>query len=120
MLVYFLDDDELELALWELRLSQSKPDWEHKCFTCAEKFIEEVRQRMPDCAVIDLVMPYADGVGVCKTIQKHYPNIKTFINTSMAGDEYQVLADRCSATYMNKNTNFEERLKVMCNGFDQS
>lgn len=116
MLIYCLDDDELELSFWEIILTNSKPEWKVKSFNNTEAFMCELADTPPDVAIVDLVMPYADGVAVCRAMQTYYPDISVFINTGLSGDEFRVLADRCSATYMNKNTKFEERLQVIING----
>lgn len=116
MIVYILDDDRIELNFWKYNLSEQRSDWAVRTFETASEFKAACVQTPPNIAILDLVLNLENGVDVCKWLTKSYPEVKTYINTSMDGDEFKILAERCGANYLCKSTNFNERVKVIING----
>lgn len=116
MRIYILDDDEVELALWSVRINQHNPSWDYQTFTNFLEFKEAVCLHQPDVCVVDFVMPFYTGTEACHWLSEHSPNTRCYINTSLDGYEYEVLAESCKAKYMSKNTPFDVRLEVIENG----
>ena len=117
MLLYILDDDTIELAFWAETIRLNRPDISFELFTDCNLFQSYVHKQLPDACIIDMIMPYHPGTEVCEWLQRNAGEIPIFFNTSLDGDEYQVLADKCHATYMCKTkTSFYERLEVVVNG----
>lgn len=116
MLIYVLDDEAIELAIWEIVLERhSKEDLSCKTFFNFDDFQNAFSEQVPDCCVIDLVIPYHPGTEVCKWVTTNYPSVKLFINTSDTGEEYRILSESCNAIYLTKIEPFEERLEVIVN-----
>lgn len=117
MLLYILDDDTIELAFWAETLRTKHPEFRFELFTDCGAFKSSVIKTPPAACVIDMIMPYHPGTEVCEWLQHNAGDVPVFFNTSLAGDEYQVLADKCHATYMCKTKmSFSERLEVVVNG----
>lgn len=116
MTIYLLDDDELELGMWEYCIQRNAPEYFCQTFTSADKFKEAVELFPPKIAIIDFIIPFTDGTEICRWLRDNHPDVQTYVNTSLVGDEYEILAERCSATYLSKNMKFEERLEVVKNG----
>ena len=117
MLLYILDDDMIELAIWSETLKKHHPDVQVELFTDCGLFRSYVQQRAPDACVLDMIMPYHTGTEICEWMQQYAGQVQVFFNTSLEGDEYQVLAEACHATYMCKTKmSVSERLEVVVNG----
>lgn len=116
MIVYVLDDDEIELEFWRLALNALRPDWVVRTFTKVSPFKEEVMAVVPDLIVLDLVLNLENGIDACKWVKAKFPTVKLFINTSMEGGEYQVLAERCGAAYLCKTVDLYERVRGIIDG----
>lgn len=116
MIIYILDDDKTELFLWKHAIPEKRPNWAIRTFETAKDFKAACTQETPNIAILDLVLNLENGVDVCKWLIKNYPEVTTYVNTSMDGDEFKILAERCGANYLCKSTHFNERLKVIING----
>lgn len=117
MKLYILDDDTIELAIWRYALTDSYPSWDIQLFDRADAFRAYVFKHPPDAVVVDLVMPFHPGTEVCAWVRDQFPQVKIYINTSMEGDEYPVLASAYGATYLCKTTlTVDQRLEVIANG----
>lgn len=117
MLLYILDDDPTELAFWAETIKREHPAMQFELFTDFSLFKGYLLKQLPDACVIDMIMSYHPGTEVCAWLQANAPHTPVFFNTSLSGDEYQVLADKCHATYMCKTKmSFSERLEVVVNG----
>ena len=117
MTLYILDDDTIELAIWRYALTDNHPSWDIQLFDKADAFRSYVFKHPPDAVVIDLVMPFHPGTEVCAWVKATFPDIKIYINTSLEGDEYPVLAKSYNAVYLSKTTmSVDQRLEVIANG----
>lgn len=115
MLIYMLDDDITELALWQIAMNNYN-DVKIELFQCARKFKDRVLEKMPDACIIDFVLPYDPGHEVCKFVRSISNDTKIFVNTGLLGDEYNVLANTCSAVYMCKcEMKLEDRVEAVIN-----
>lgn len=117
MLLYILDDDITELAFWAETLRVNYPDVTVELFRDCGSFKSCVLSTPPDACVIDMIMPYHPGTEICAWLQTVNTSIKIFINTSLEGDEFEILANSCKAKYMCKSKlSFNERAEVVVNG----
>lgn len=118
MTVYFVDDDPLELELWNITINNSNYNWNVFTFTKAADMMAQMPQIVPDVIVVDYVMPFMPGTEVCKWLHENYPQVRVFVNTSLEGEEYEILAKLCNAIFMSKKKSFEERVGVIANGYE--
>ena len=113
MVLYILDDDQLELELWCATLRKYRPEWEIFLFHCANKMMEQFSQIVPDAVVTDFVMPFVTGIKVCQWVHQNYPEVKMYISTGLDGEEFKILAEACSAVYISKQMKFHDRVGVI-------
>lgn len=86
--VLIAEDQELIRQSLEIILS-NKPDM--KIVGIAEdgnKTIELAQKLIPDIILMDIRMPYVDGVKCIKIIKEKYPQIKIIVLTTFDDDEY--------------------------------
>jgi DNA-binding response OmpR family regulator len=61
------DDDILELVM----LNMTKAGMKVKGFSDAETFYSFLRRERPDIVILDLMLPDADGIEICKFLRQH-------------------------------------------------
>lgn len=116
MTIFVLDDEAIELAIWEIIIERNfKNTCKCRTFFTFDELIIAFNEEVPDCCVIDLVIPYHPGTEVCKWVSDNYPSVKLFINTSDTGEEYKILSESYNAVYLTKIDSFEKRLGVIVN-----
>jgi CheY-like chemotaxis protein len=71
--ILLVDDEKDFLDSWKKLLESV--DYDVKIASSGKEAIELVKQEKPDIVFTDLVMPGMDGVEVCKTIKKLYPDV---------------------------------------------
>lgn len=76
-LIYFVDDEKNIRELIEAFLLQA--GYEAVTFADGESFLEGCRNRKPDLAVVDIMLPGIDGLELCRTIKKSNPEIPVII-----------------------------------------
>lgn len=74
-LIYIVDDEEDILELVEINLK--KDFFKVKTFTSSSSFLKALEKQKPDLAVLDIMMPYPDGIEVSKIMK----NNKSFADT---------------------------------------
>lgn len=116
MTIYILDDDRIELAMWSGAITRSGLDIDLQLFCGCDSFKAAVFKNPPDACVVDFVMPFHPGTEVCKWIKELFPDVKVYICSGLVGEEYQLLAEACGATFISKKIPFNERLEVVYNG----
>jgi two-component system phosphate regulon response regulator PhoB/two-component system alkaline phosphatase synthesis response regulator PhoP len=67
-LIYIVDDEPDILELVELNLS--KAGYLTETFERAEPMVRTLAQRVPDLLILDLMLPDADGLELCKTLRE--------------------------------------------------
>lgn len=118
LLVYAIDDSKFQLDILKSGVKKFKDEDYTISLSVFSTFLDlqiAMSEKVPDCCIVDLIMPYHPGTEVCHDVREKYPNIKVFINTYECGEEYKILAHACDATYMSKTTPFDERLEVILN-----
>ena len=116
MILYILDDDKVELAMWANTINSSGLDVEFQLFSECGSFKAAVFKKEPDVCVIDFVMPFHPGTEVCNWVKETYPNVKLYICSWLTGEEYDILAASCGAEFISKEVPFNDRLEVVYNG----
>ena len=116
MILYVLDDDYTETALWRTLCHTHYPSICVRTFNNPKDFIEAIAFAPPSGAVIDLVIPFYTGSDICKWIHENYPSVSLYVNTGLQGDEFKVLAEICGAEFLSKSTPILERIEVVANG----
>jgi len=116
MTIFVLDDDRIELAMWYQNLIRLVPSALVYLYTDSYEFRRAVSIYTPDAAVVDFVLNLQSGADVCKWLREFYPRVRVYANTGLTGDEYRILAERCSATYLCKNIELLERVEEVANG----
>ncbi len=76
-LIYFVDDEKNIRELIEAFLLQA--GFEAVTFADGEAFIEACKNRKPDLAVVDIMLPGIDGLELCRTIKKNSPDVPVII-----------------------------------------
>ena len=76
-LIYFVDDEKNIRELIEAFLLQA--GYEAVTFADGESFLEGCRNKKPDLAVVDIMLPGIDGLELCRTIKKSNPEIPVII-----------------------------------------
>ncbi len=76
-LIYFVDDEKNIRELIEAFLLQA--GYEAVTFADGEAFLEGCKNRKPDLAVVDIMLPGVDGLELCRTIKKSSPEIPVII-----------------------------------------
>jgi len=69
-LVYVVDDEKDILELVDLHLNKS--GFETKTFEDTTFLLSKMREKVPDLLVLDLMLPYTDGLEICKQIRADY------------------------------------------------
>ncbi len=66
-LIYIVDDEPDILELVDLHLQKS--GFITKTFEDTVDLINTIRERMPDLLILDLMLPFTDGLEICKTLR---------------------------------------------------
>ncbi len=77
-LIYIVDDEQDILQLVNINLK--KAGYITKTFEDADRLMSTIQEKMPDLLILDLMLPFTDGLEVCKNIRsepslKHLPII---------------------------------------------
>jgi|YNPMSStandDraft_1061717.scaffolds.fasta_scaffold02380_1 DNA-binding response OmpR family regulator len=78
-LIFAIEDDEDILTL--LKTSLTKENFLFEGFNNANSFFESLKSKIPDCIVLDLMLPDIDGFSIIKKLKnsKEYKNIPIII-----------------------------------------
>ncbi|MFC1553469.1 response regulator [candidate division KSB1 bacterium] len=90
-LIAVLDDEPEVLELIEIHLKQAFYNVE--VFEKAARFLDFIKENKPDLIILDLIMPDADGLEICKFI-KSYPDLSdvpVIILTSKSDEPDRIL-----------------------------
>jgi DNA-binding response OmpR family regulator len=66
-LIYVVDDEPDILELVSIHLQKSR--YRVKTFLDAQTFEKTLREQVPDCIILDLMLPDADGIDICRMIR---------------------------------------------------
>ncbi len=77
MWIYFVDDEKNIRELIEAFLLQA--GFEAVTFADGESFLAKCKERKPDLAVVDIMLPGIDGLELCRTMKKSNPEIPVII-----------------------------------------
>lgn len=113
MLIYIIDDLEMELACWARTLTEHAPDWNFKLCGTFEELNDAIGQAAPDVALIDYIMPFHDGVRVNGYLRKFYPTVKRIICSGMDAEPYQQLAVQTGAGFISKAVPHKDRIGLI-------
>ncbi|MDI3504031.1 MAG: two-component system, OmpR family, alkaline phosphatase synthesis response regulator PhoP [Candidatus Cloacimonadota bacterium] len=89
-LIYIVDDEPDILALVELTLV--KAGFEIQAFDKAKPLLAALKQQVPQLLVLDLMLPDADGIEICRQLRrdKRYQNMPIVMLTAKVGIEDRV------------------------------
>ena len=89
--IYIVDDEPDILAL--VRLTLEKADFQCVCFANATDLEFALKDDVPDLLVLDLMLPDADGMDICKKLRqdKRYDRMPVIMLTARVGIEDRVL-----------------------------
>lgn len=67
-MIYIVEDDDSirELVIYTLQTS----GWEAAGFSCAEKFWEAIKMKMPQLVILDIMLPDEDGLTILKKLRR--------------------------------------------------
>lgn len=85
--VLVVDDDRL--VRWSLEQALRREGWEVSAVDAAEKALDEVKQRRFDLAIVDLVLPGMDGLGLISWLRSASPGTKTIVITGHGSREVE-------------------------------
>jgi DNA-binding response OmpR family regulator len=90
-LIYVVDDEPDILELVSINLQKS--NYDVKTFLDAQTFEKAIREKIPDCIILDLMLPDADGVDICRSIraQDKYRSIPIIMLTARTSEADKVL-----------------------------
>jgi CheY-like chemotaxis protein len=77
--ILLVDDEKDFLVSWKKLLESV--DYDVKIAISGKEAIELAKQEKPDIVITDLVMPGMNGVEVCKTIKKLYPDVEVIFTS---------------------------------------
>lgn len=112
MLIYVLDDDVIELKLWE-QSAKELPTVTVRTFTSAMDFRIACLEKSCTVAVIDAVMPIEPGYEVCKWLKECCPDIRMVINTSLEAEQYRIMAELLGACFIRKRGIYQDRMEAL-------
>jgi len=90
-LVYIVDDEEDILELVALHLT--KAGFKINKFPKAGSFLNAVKRQLPDMIILDLMLPDADGLEICKYLKKEdkFSEIPVIMLTAKAEETEKVI-----------------------------
>lgn len=114
ILIYAIDDSTFQLAVLEKGFSEHYKNVTLRTFLTFKGLQEAIEYEEPDCCIIDLIMPYVSGIYVLEWLDKFYPKIKKFINSSCNSDEYKVMSKfRYKIPFLDKESDIDSRIKII-------
>lgn len=76
-MIYFVDDEKHIRELIEAFLLQA--GFDVVTFADGEAFLEAYKNRKPDIAIVDIMLPGVDGLSLCRTVKQSSPGIPVII-----------------------------------------
>ena len=83
-LVYILEDDTSICGLIKVALEMNGIDF--NAYSTAADFLSALRERRPDVALLDIMLPDGNGLDVLKEIKGKYPDVVNGLN--LGADDY--------------------------------
>jgi response regulator RpfG family c-di-GMP phosphodiesterase len=117
ILIYAIDDSEFQLKILEKGILNYKSDIFNFSIDKFTKFSDlqtAIYRKLPDCFIVDLVMPYMSGIHVLEFLEKFYSDIPKFVNSSCCGEEYRILTEsKYKAPFLYKETSVQDRINII-------
>jgi DNA-binding NtrC family response regulator len=117
ILIYAIDDSEFQLKILEKGILNYKSDifnFSIDKFTKFSDFQTAIYNKLPDCFIVDLVMPYVSGIYVLEFLEKFYNDIPRFVNSSCSGEEYRILTEsKYKTQFLYKETSIKNRINTI-------
>ena len=114
ILIYAIDDSKFQLDVLNSGFKKYSNKIKFIPFLTFHGLQEAIITEEPDCCIVDLVMPYVSGIYVIEWLEKFYPDIKKFINSSCNGDEYKVMSKfRYKIPFLDKESDIDSRIKII-------
>jgi DNA-binding response OmpR family regulator len=90
-LIYVVDDEPDILELVSIHLQKSR--YRVKTFLDAQTFEKTLREQVPDCIILDLMLPDADGIDICRMIraQDAYKTVPVIMLTARTTEPDKIL-----------------------------
>ncbi|MBN2621310.1 response regulator transcription factor [candidate division WOR-3 bacterium] len=90
-LIYVIDDEPDILELVSIHLKKSR--YSVKTFLDARAFEKALREQVPDCIILDLMLPDADGIDVCRMLRAHdaYKAVPVIMLTARSTEPDKIL-----------------------------
>jgi DNA-binding NarL/FixJ family response regulator len=118
--VFLLDDHQMVLEGLESMLKGNKELNISKTFSKGQELMEYLEDDRPDVLLLDINLPDSNGIDLCKSISKLYPEIKTIGLSNYSETSFVKNMMRNGARgYLLKNTSKEElviAIKAVYNG----
>lgn len=87
-LVYLLEDDASICELVKCTLDMNSIECEY--FTTAGEFYAALERRIPDVALLDIMLPDGDGIEVLKRVKARYQNVAVIMLSALAKETDKV------------------------------
>ena len=112
--VYIVEDYKLTRTAYVHYLAEVSGITVLKAFETAEECIEAMQEKTADIVLMDLGLPYMNGIEATKIIHKKFPETKVIVLTSHDRNEeiYASLASGANA-YTLKDINLDELVNVI-------
>lgn len=117
LLVYAIDDSKFQLDILKSGVKKFKDEDYTISLSVFSTFLDlqiAMSEKVPDCCIVDLIMPYISGIYVLEWIDRFHPTVFKFVNSSCNEQEYQIMASyRYNAPFLNKDDDVDSRLKYL-------
>lgn len=87
-LVYILEDDTSICGLIKVALEMNGIDF--NAYSTAAEFLSALRERRPDVALLDIMLPDGNGLDVLKEIKGKYPDVACIMLSALSKEEDKV------------------------------
>ena len=117
ILIYAIDDSEFQLKVLEKGFLNYKSEYFNfsiRTFLNFFDFQSALLEKVPNCFIVDLVMPYVSGISVLNFLEKFYKDTPKFINSSCNGEEYKIMAEyRYHILFLDKESDMKSRIDII-------